>query len=267
MFESPKHTPAPETPSRLPRSASAISFPPMGAIALLGSGEFEPWARPVDTWCAEHATAATDRVLVVPTASAPEGDETFQRWGRMGVEHYRSIGLAPEVLDLRERADASKKEIVDAVQGARHIFFSGGNPGYLAETLSGTPFWEAIVAAVAKGETALGGCSAGAAFLGSTAPFVSQDTLDHWTDGTKLLPRAYVIVHFDMIDTYVPGLRQMLLDMKPKDTVTVAIDENTALYGDGEHWNVMGSGKVWIGADDGELSPYPDGGTLDLQLV
>jgi cyanophycinase len=237
----------------------------MTAIALLGSGEFEPWARPVDTWCAEHATASSDRVLVVPTASAPEGDETFQRWGKMGVDHYTAIGLAPEVLDLRERADASKKEIVDAVPGARHIFFSGGNPGYLAETLSGTPFWEAVVAGVTSGETALGGCSAGAAFLGTTAPYVAGDSLDHWTDGTKLLPRAYVMVHFDMLNTYVPGLRDMLLDMRPENTIAVGIDENTALYGDGEHWQVQGSGSAWIG--DGELSPYPDGATLDLRLL
>jgi len=237
----------------------------MTAIALLGSGEFEPWARPVDTWCAEHATASSDRVLVVPTASAPEGDETFKRWGKMGVAHYKAIGLAPEVLDLRERADASKKEIVDAVQGARHIFFSGGNPGYLAETLSGTPFWEAVVAGVTSGETALGGCSAGAAFLGTTAPYVAGDSLDHWTDGTKLLPRAYVMVHFDMLNTYVPGLRDMLLDMRPENTIAVGIDENTALYGDGEHWEVQGSGSAWIG--DGELSPYPDGATLDLRLL
>ncbi|HJT36797.1 MAG TPA: Type 1 glutamine amidotransferase-like domain-containing protein [Actinomycetota bacterium] len=239
----------------------------MGAIALLGSGEFEPWARPVDKWCAEQASQTTGKVLVVPTASAPEGDETFRRWGRMGVDHYRAIGLAPEVLDLRVRADASKDEIVGAVEGARLIFFSGGNPGYLAETLNGTPFWDAVAAAVSGGKTALGGCSAGAAFLGATAPFVSEDSLDHWTDGTKLLPRAYVIVHFDMIDTYVPGLRQMLLDMRPEGTVTVAIDENTALYGDGEHWNVKGAGSVWIDGDGSELVKHPDGSTLDLRLL
>lgn len=237
----------------------------MTAIALLGSGEFEPWARPVDSWCAEHATAASERVLVVPTASAPEGEETFRRWGQMGIDHYRAIGLAPEVLELRERADASKKAIVDAVQGARLIFFSGGNPGYLAETLSGTPFWDAVAAAVTSGETALGGCSAGAVFLGSTAPYVAGDSLDHWADGTKLLPRAYLVVHFDMLDTYVPGLRDMLLDMRPKDAVAVGIDEYTALYGDGEHWQVSGSGSAWIG--ESELRPSSDGATLDLRLL
>src|SRR5437879_13490972 len=173
----------------------------MTAIALLGSGEFEPWARPVDKWCADQVNASSNRGLVVPTASAPEGDKGLRRWGEMGAKHYEAIGFAPEVLDLRERADASKKEIVDAVKGARIVFFSGGNPGYLAETLIGTPFWDAVVAAVTSGETALGGCSAGAAFLGASAPYVAGDSLDHWADGTKLLPRAYIVVHCDVLSS------------------------------------------------------------------
>ena len=239
----------------------------MTAIALLGSGEFEPWARPVDKWSADQVNAPTNRALVVPTASAPEGDEVFRRWGDMGIKHYEAIGLAPEVLDLRKRADASKKEIVDAVKGARLVFFSGGNPGYLAETLYETPFWEAVVAAVGSGELALGGCSAGAAFLGTTAPYVAGDSLDHWTDGVRLLPHAYVMVHFDMLNRYVPGLRDLLLQMRPKDAIAVGIDENTALYGDGEHWRITGSGSVWIGANGNELTPRGDGETLDLRLL
>jgi cyanophycinase len=239
----------------------------MTAIALLGSGEFEPWARPVDKWCAEQATASSNKVLIIPTAAAPEGEEVFRRWGQMGIDHYRAIGLAPEVLQLRERADASKAEIVGAVKDARLVFFSGGNPGYLAETLNGTPFWDAVVAAVTSGETALGGCSAGAAFLGTTAPYVAGDALDHWTDGTKLLPRAYVMVHFDMLDEYIPGLRELLLDMRPKDTVAVGIDENTALQGDGEHWQVVGSGSVWISTNGNELTRRPAEDTFDLRLL
>ena len=79
----------------------------MTAIALLGSGEFEPWARPVDKWCADHVKASSNRALVVPTASAPEGDNVFRRWGEMGVKHYEAIGFTPQVLELCVRADAS----------------------------------------------------------------------------------------------------------------------------------------------------------------
>src|SRR5205085_10219310 len=70
-----------EEPSR------GLIFPPMPIVELLGSGEFEPWARPVDSWCAERATAPSERVLIVPTAAAPEGEDVFQRWAQMGIEH------------------------------------------------------------------------------------------------------------------------------------------------------------------------------------
>jgi hypothetical protein len=70
-----------------------------------------------------------------------------------------------------------------------------------------------------------------------------------------------------MLNTYIPGLRDLLLDMRPKDTVAVGIDENTALHGDGEHWRVSGSGSVWTSANGNGLTPHAAGQTLDLRLL
>jgi cyanophycinase len=218
----------------------------MAVIALLGSGEFEPWARPVDTWCAEHATSTSDRALVIPTAAAPEGDAVFDRWGSQGVAHYGAIGLAPVVLQLKTREDASKPDIVDAVSEARLLFFSGGNPGYLCETIADTPFWHAVCAAVAAG-VALGGCSAGAVAVGTLAPFVANDQLDHWVPGLKLLENAFVMPHFDQLDNYQPGMRAGFLAMRPEGQIALGLDEHTALYGDDGDWQVAGAQGVWIG--------------------
>jgi cyanophycinase-like exopeptidase len=55
--------------------------------------------------------------------------------------------------------------------------------------------------------------------------------------------------------------------MRAKDAIAVGIDENTALYGDGEHWRVLGSGSVWISANGNDLSPHGDGDTIDLRLL
>jgi cyanophycinase len=239
----------------------------MTAIALLGSGEFAAWTTPVDEWCLEHVNTRTDKVLVAPTASAPEGESVFRRWADMGIAHYRAMGLSPELLDLRGKPDASKPEIVDALDGACLIFFSGGNPGYLAETLAGTPFWEALATRITAGDIAFGGCSAGASFLGPTAPFVSGVGIDHWPDGVKLLPLAYVMPHFDALDGYAPGLRRTLLKAKPPEAVAVGIDEDTAMYGDGERWTVHGSGAVWVNGTMDDMRPHRDGATFDLRLL
>jgi cyanophycinase len=226
----------------------------MAIFALLGSGEFLPWAREVDVWCAERATASSDRALILPTASAPEGDETFDHWAGMGAEHYTSIGLQPHVLPLKTRADASRPEIVDEVAEARIIFFSGGNPGYLAETLRDTPFWEAVLDAIAHG-SAFGGCSAGASAVGSIAPDVTSATISmdslRWVPGLPLFTEASIPTHFDMVDSYIPGLRQYIFDARPAGNVLFGIDEETAACGDGSSWTVLGARAVTIVNRDG----------------
>lgn len=236
----------------------------MAVLALYGSGEFLPWAREVDLWCAQHSTATSDRALIVPTASAQEGDDVFRRWGDLGVSHFRALGLAAETLSLRTRDDAHDARIVDAIAGACVVFFSGGNPGYLAETCAGTPFWDAVVDAVARG-TAIAGCSAGAVFLGVTAPFVADGTVDRWVSGTRLLSRAFVLPHFDALDSYEPGLRDTLLACRPADSIAVGIDEDTALCGDGTDWHVRGTGAIWTG-EDGDLTAFHHGETARLTL-
>ena len=105
-------------------------------FALLGSGEFEPWAEEVDRWCLDRARPG--RVLILPTASAPEGDDVFDRWGRLGLEHYQRMGVEAEVVPLKTRADAARPDVCARLEVAAMVFFSGGNPGSLAEALEGT---------------------------------------------------------------------------------------------------------------------------------
>jgi cyanophycinase-like exopeptidase len=241
----------------------------MPTLALLGSGEFTPWARDADGWSVENSTVGGDRVLVVPTASAPEGPDVFARWAAMGLEHYRAMGLSPEVVELRTRDDAKDPAAARSVEGARYIFFSGGNPGYLCEVLADTPFWDAVVAAVGEG-TALGGCSAGAVAMGVLAPYVSGDQIDRFVDGLKLLPRAAVYPHFDALDTYMEGLREMLLSTTPDGAIAVWIDEGTALCGDGERWRVTGSGAAWVADRPGPgaaIAPVRDREETVVRLI
>ncbi len=242
----------------------------MAVFVLMGSGEFLPWARDVDRWAAENASASSDRVLILPTAAAPEGDEVFNNWAAMGAEHFTAIGLQPQVLPLRTRDDASRADIVDQVADARYVFFSGGNPGYLAETLRDTPFWEAVRDALAHG-TALGGCSAGATAVGSEAPDVTSSTVGmddlRFVPGLPLFTQAVIPTHFDAIESFMPGLRKFIIDSRPDGQVLFGVDEDTAACGDGETWNVQGKGAVSIiGSDGGDLVEHPSGSTMTCAL-
>lgn len=222
-----------------------------GMIGLLGSGEFDEWAEPVDRLLLDSAAGRSDRVLILPTASAPEGDGVFDEWGAKGLAHYRKIGASPEVVPLKTRDDAYESRVAEQVADAALIFFSGGNPGYAANVLRETPFWEAVLGALRTGAS-FGGCSAGAGMLGSIAPNVTSDTAGGdfsnvvWVKGLELLPGVFIGAHWDALDTYVPGLRDFVIASIPAGTTLLAIDEDTAVLGDAGKWKVHGRGGATI---------------------
>jgi cyanophycinase len=218
-------------------------------FALLGSGEFQPWTAPVDTWLLERASG-DGRVLIFPTASAPEGAAVFDRWARLGLGHYSGLGLRAEVVPLRDRADASDPGVLATIRGASVTFFSGGNPAYLAATLEDTPAWSAIVEGIAGG-MAYAGCSAGVASLGEGAPDSARRDPASVSEGIMrpglgLFPATYLMPHWDALNTYIPGLRETLRAAVPDGRRMVTIDEDTAMVGDGAEWSVLGSGTAGI---------------------
>ncbi|MGH2704659.1 MAG: Type 1 glutamine amidotransferase-like domain-containing protein [Actinomycetota bacterium] len=215
------------------------------ALGLLGSGEFEPWAERVDRWLIDSSATASDRVIVLPTASAPEGDDVFDRWARLGVEHYERMGVAPEVLSLKTRSDAFRPELAARLAGAGMVFFSGGNPAHLVRALHGTPFWDALLATVAGG-TSLGACSAGVSMLGRLTADTAVEELrpDAWVEGMGFFPRVVFGPHWDALDRYRPGLRALVLEVYPKECAFIGIDERTAILGDGRTFRVEGLGGV-----------------------
>ncbi|MGH2819135.1 MAG: hypothetical protein ACRDJ5_00625, partial [Actinomycetota bacterium] len=76
------------------------------ALALLGSGEFDPWSEPVERWLIERSRNPGGLALVVPAAAAHEGDGSFSAWGAKGLEHFAALGAPAEVLALKTREDA-----------------------------------------------------------------------------------------------------------------------------------------------------------------
>jgi cyanophycinase len=227
----------------------------MPSFALLGSGEFEPWTEPVDRWLLEGATG-DGSVLILPAASAPEGEEVFERWAAMGLEHYEELGIPADVVPLKTREDAEREDLIRMLDSASVVFFSGGNPAYLASVLSGSSFWEAVVSRM-DGGMGYGGCSGGIACLGEVAidssvtDFASSEL---WKPGLRLFPNVWFGPNWDALDRYVPGLQAQFVAAVPAGARLLAIDERTAVVGDGKEWSVMGAGEAWLIQDDGGQS-------------
>lgn len=230
-------------------------------LGLLGSGEFEPWAEEVDR--SLLAGARQGPVLVLPTASAPEGDEVFDRWARHGLEHYARQAVEADVLPLRTRDDAERPDLAGRIGDAAMVFFSGGNPSYLASVLAGTRCWSAIVEGLESG-LAYGGCSAGAAALGERTTWRLR--LDPLGPGLALFPGTNIVPHWDAIDRLGPGRRERVVASLGADARLVGIDERTAMVGDGREWSVIGAGGVHV-LESGRWSDHPAGSAFDLDLL
>jgi cyanophycinase len=220
-------------------------------FALLGSGEFDPWSAEVDRWVISK-NGADPRVLILPTASAMEGDGVFEMWGTKGLAHYAGLSIPAEVVPLRQREDAFRQEFVDKLDDASMVFFSGGNPAYLSSVLRETPFWSGILRAMDRG-LAYAGCSAGIACLSDVAPDSTADPADRgpeiWQPGLGLFHGVRFMPHWDALDSFQPGLQDLIVSLTPAGQLLVGIDEDTAIVGDGTAWSVIGTSKAHIFID------------------
>ena len=234
--------------------------------ALLGSGEFEPWSEEVDRWSLD-GSSGDGRVLILPTASAPEGEEVFARWGSMGVAHFDRQGIRAEVVPLKTSADAQRLEFVEPLEEASMVYFSGGNPAYLAATLAGSAFWNRLVERMGE-DLAYTGCSGGVACLGAIAPDSGfrRLTPDLWRPGLGVFPATVLAPHWDTVEAYVPGLRDFVLEAIPPGGRLVGLDERTALVGDGRDWTVIGRGTIHV-HEEGRWRSFGPSDSVSIDLA
>lgn len=233
-----------------------------GLINLVGSGEYLPVMNDVDRFLLDSlgVDGRKPRVVCLPTAAGKEGDLSINRWLTMGVQHFTDLGADVEPVRIIDRASANEPHWEPILESADLIYFSGGDPGYLYETMKGSRAWSAAQRAWARGAI-YAGCSAGAMILGKRIP---SFRLTGNQDGFAVVPATYVVPHFDAI----PGIwRPLVLGLQrqlKKGDRMIGVDENTALVGklNGE-WMVRGKSKVHVFERDGRAS-YRNGQTLNL---
>jgi peptidase E len=217
-----------------------------GPIALVGSGEYLPQMAEIEASLIEGRPS---RYVQLATAAVPDGPSVVEYWHDLGAAQAERLGVEPVILAVNDRTDAENGELAAQVSGAGLIYLSGGNPGYLADTLRDTAVWKAIVDAWRAG-AALAGCSAGAMAMTSWVPSLRHPKKGG-TEGLALLPHMRVIPHFDAFAARIPDLvTRFLLPHDPLVTV-VGIDEDTALVGGLNDWTVRGHQSAWLLTQDG----------------
>jgi cyanophycinase len=216
-----------------------------GLIALVGSGEYLPVMEDVDRYLLDtlNITERKPRVVCLPTAAGREGDHSINRWSNMGIEHFQKLGAEVNALSIIDRTSANNEQYESILENADMIYFSGGDPGYLYQTMKDTCAWKAAQRAWQRGAI-YAGCSAGAMILSKRMP---SFRLSGTQEGFGIVPAEFVIPHFDAI----PGIWKPMVFALQKQLKNghrmIGVDEDTALVGslDGE-WKAMGKSNVHV---------------------
>ena len=228
-------------------------------VGLVGSGEFTPATEAVDL---ELLKGRPQRVVFLPTAAAPEGETTLRYWTDLGTTHYRRLGIPAQPLMVRTREDAFSAALAAEIEGAGLIYLSGGDPAYLAATVTGTAVGDAIREAWTKG-TAVAGCSAGAVALMERVPDVRAAGRP-FVEGLGLVTGMMLLPHFDQLEKWVPGVTEWALQALPAGTELLGVEEDTALVGGPREWRVLGRQRAWKLSRDGAHRSFAAGEVLDL---
>jgi cyanophycinase len=233
-----------------------------GLIALVGSGEYLPVMEDVDRYLLDslHLNGRRPRVVCLPTAAGKEGDQSVNRWSNMGVEHFTRLGAEVSALRIIDRASADDPRYEPVLENADLIYFSGGDPGYLYETMKNSCAWLAAQRAWTHGSI-YAGCSAGAMILGNRMP---SFRLAGTQEGFGIVPAEFIMPHFDAIPAIWKPMILALQKQLKDDQRMIGVDEDTALIGslDGE-WKAMGKSNVQVFTRE-KKSKYKSGDTVTL---
>jgi cyanophycinase len=217
--------------------------------------------RPVDAALLQRAGG--DRVVILPTASAPDGGMVPQRWMEMGVAHFRALGAVAAGVPALTRQDCHRADLVEAVRQADLVYFSGGKPAYLLDALAGTPLWQAVLQVLERGGV-VAGCSAGAMVFGGWVPgrfSLWRGSL--WKPAFGRVAGAVIAPHFDEIPWWA---LEAFYRVRPRRSYLIGVDGGTALVGDDVGWVVHGRGRVVI-RGGGPSATYRSGDAVPLHAM
>lgn len=208
-----------------------------GIMALVGGDEFRRHCREMDGEIMQAAGRHPARVLIIPTAAAYSGPE---KAAQDGVTHFNSLGGRAESLMILDREQAEDAGLVAGVAAADLIYFTGGNPNHLLDTLRDSRLLAAIRAAVDQGAI-LAGSSAGAMVMGS---WMRRPRSAEWVPGLGLVPGTALLPHHENSDPAVifDQLQSRLTD----GLIVLGIDAQTGVLGPPGRWRVVGHGKVTV---------------------
>ena len=237
------------------------------AFALLGAGEFETWHDEIDRALLDGSDGDGSRPRSSPAASRPKARRFSARGGRRALAHYARLGdRRPGARRCGRVRTPERPDVVAMLDEASLVFFSGGNPWYLATVLLDTPFWAPSAGAAPRRARVRG------MQRGGGVP--DRDDLRQRRAGPRpgvqaragLRPGTPCSRRTGTSSTIgIPGARAAITAAAPPSGTLVALDEDTAMVGDGASWTVHGRQGIHL-YRGGAWSDHVAGDRFDLRI-
>jgi cyanophycinase len=220
-----------------------------GRLIIIGGHEDHDGDREILREVARHVNGGR---LVLATIASEEPDGYLERYQAA----FADLDVK-EVVELyvADRKEASLPEKLKALDGAKAIFFSGGDQLRITSQIGDTPIYERIHEIFAAGGL-IAGTSAGASAMADTMLVKGQSAASfrigdvRMAPGLGLLPNVIIDQHFaerGRIGRLIGAVSQ-----NPR-VLGIGIDEDTAIVVEGHRFRVIGSGAVYL-VDASEVS-------------
>ena len=231
-------------------------------LFLAGSGEFTSSMLDIDRNLCEHINGQV-KVGIVPLAAGKE--RGYRKWIDDGISHFKNLGIDSVGFDIKSREGCIDSRNIDLLEDINFLYFSGGDPKYLFESLKDTPFWLKILDKFNNGNFILAGSSAGAMVMGKAIPKSlnmafpgSRGNEDLWEESFGLV-NFPIIPHFDRFSRFldINYFKHRFFKSFGNNNMVLGIDEDTGVKtSDSKTFQVLGKGRVVILYKDRDAIEY-----------
>ena len=229
--------------------ANPIFSQEKGHLVIIGGGEktTEIMQRIV-----ELAGGINSKIVVIPNASSYPEEAAIST-----IEQFNNIGYTNIDYILFTREEADKDSLVEKLDGASGIFFSGGDQSYLTRDMLGTKLLAKVFEIYNNGGV-IGGTSAGAAVMSEIMitgnELVNKDSIDAFISiqrdnievksGFGLIKSAFIDQHFVKRKRLN---RTISVVLEHPDILGIGIDESTCIIvNPDDTFEVLGENQVIV---------------------
>jgi len=211
-----------------------------GELGLVGGEEFRSGCEEMDIEIMKASGQSPARVLIIPTAAVTGPAKAAND----GVTHFAKLGGNSSQLMVLDRSQSDDTAFVQSSfqldQAPGVVYFTGGSPDHLLETLASSQLLRNIMGAVAAGAV-LAGSSAGAMVMGS---LMRRPRSGGWIEALGIVPGVAVLPHHEGSDPQETS--KQLQTQVPADITVLGIDARSGCLGRPGSWRAVGSGNITV---------------------